>query len=214
MREISKEGTKRHFTAKRSSVLKVVVFSTRAETLKADWFCVYCRLLWSAFTCGWVVPRFSPGRDFCLAGSATFGSSLCRSEKASCSVSVTTNDYQWIWASRQNCQQLQGPGGGGGPCTPRRQRFPPTSHTHTHTRRQATKPLIWCAWRLNQSALRGWIWCCMSGGRLVQQPAKPMESYDSDQAFFPSLPPFICIPKVKAPSELCFARKSLAVKSK
>lgn len=213
MTEISKEGTKRQFTAKRSSALKVV-FSTTAETLKADWFCVYCRLLWSVYTCCWVVP-FSPGRDFCLAGSVTFGSSLCRSEKASRSVSVTTNDYQWIWASRQNCQQLQGPGGGGGRVLWGDRGLHPQV-THTHTGNKA--PYKWCAWRLNPSALRGWIWCCMSGGRLVQQPAKPTEfeggSSDSDQAFFPSLPPFICIPKVKASSELCFARKSLAVKSK
>lgn len=135
MTEISKEGTKRQFTAKRSSALKVV-FSTTAETLKADWFCVYCRLLWSVYTCCWVVP-FSPGRDFCLAGSVTFGSSLCRSEKASRSVSVTTNDYQWIWASRQNCQQLQGPGGGGGRVLwGDRGLHPQVTHTHT----QATKP--------------------------------------------------------------------------
>lgn len=63
--------------------------------------------------------------------------------------------------------------------------------------------LVLCVWRPTGTAAGEADGVCWGGGG----------SSDSDQAVFPSLPPFICIPKVKAPSELCFAQKSLAAKS-
>lgn len=129
---------------------------------------------------------FFLGEGFSLAGAITFHNGPCKLERRAASFPVATNDYQRIRAGRQGTGQRGARGvaaeetaTGGGGHAPRRQRFSSlvaaSKPSPYITSLQSTKPPYTSrVVRWNQSALRGWLRCCMSAGGLRQESKSPI----------------------------------------